>query len=107
MSSSPQGWSEKGGGGQFGRFHPLLRAGFCLLGFALVGALAFGVAPTLPRFLHIDDEIQTIKESGIRAGAIFYSEVEQIPAIESLVRGAARGNRPTERTDPVPPTTGR
>lgn len=57
---------------------------------AAFAALVLVVLPALPRLLAMEAKTQFIKDSGIRAGAWFYTEVDQIPAIESLIRDAMR-----------------
>ena len=64
-------------------------AAFFAAGAALA-ALVFVVAPALPRLLGIETQAQFIKDSGIRAGAWFYTEVDEIPMIELVVRSAMK-----------------
>ena len=81
---------DENGSGSSTRSHPFFRFVAFFAGVAALAALVFVVAPGLPRLLGIETQAQFIKDSGIRAGAWFYTEVDEIPMIESVVRSAMK-----------------
>jgi hypothetical protein len=76
--------------GLFWRWAALLAA------FALLAVLVTVVAPGLPRYIGIERDIDLIKDKEIRAGAYYYTEVDQVPAIEAQVQAAMRASSPTD-----------
>jgi hypothetical protein len=81
---------DEDGSGSLTRSHSLFRFAAFFAGVAGLAALVLVVAPALPRLLGIETQAQFIKDSGIRAGAWFYTEVDEIPMIESVVRSAMK-----------------
>lgn len=78
------------GSGSSTRPHVLIRSVTFFATSAALAALVLVVLPALPRLLAMEAKTQFIQDSGIRAGAWFYTEVEQMPELESLVRDAVR-----------------
>jgi hypothetical protein len=64
------------GGGKFPAL--LLRWAALFLGVALILGFVFGLAPWLQTFELISPLTDYVRESGIEAGALYYTEVEEV-----------------------------
>jgi hypothetical protein len=75
---------ENGPAGSYGRLNRWL---LCLLGFFTIWVFMFVVGPFLAKSSWIKPLADFIEESGIDAGAIYYTEVEEVGEAEMNMRG--------------------
>ena len=61
-----------------------------LAALVLLVVIAAALARALPPLLSLEAELRLIKDRNIAAGALYYTEVEQLPMLESLVGAALR-----------------
>jgi hypothetical protein len=61
------------------------------LGLGLIGLVIFGLLPELQRIPAVGPGAQIIIDSGIEAGAFYYTDVAKVPEAESFIRGAGVG----------------
>ncbi|MBS3917066.1 MAG: hypothetical protein KGZ31_05180 [Sulfuritalea sp.] len=86
--AAPQSQSAQHGGPA--RRGPAARLLGLVLGFGALAALALVVAPNLARALDIEEGHAFLVDSGIEAGAFYYTQVERVALSESYVRSAQR-----------------
>jgi hypothetical protein len=69
---------------------PLRRWGALLAMLALLWVMLFVAVPAAQRHPALAPGVQAIIDSGIEAGAIYYTGVEQVAEAEAAMRGVAR-----------------
>lgn len=63
-----------------------------ILGVALVAGFAFGAIPVLERLPATKPFVEKMKETGIEAGAIYYTDVEKVREAEIYIRHVQKYN---------------
>ena len=59
-----------------------------MLGLAAIGGFIFGLAPWMERFEPIGRICDAVRESGIDAGAFYYTDVDECAHAERFLRNS-------------------